>query len=80
LAHGVTTRSPRLAPDQEIQYKEWVIPADTPVSMTAVDILMDPRCFPEPRAFKPERWIEDPGLDKYFVPFGKGSRQCLGIK
>lgn len=80
LAHGVTTRSPRLAPDQELRYGDYVIPKNTPVSMTAVHILMNEKIYPEPRVFRPERWIENPDLDKYFVPFAKGSRQCLGLK
>ena len=80
LAHGIATRSPRLAPDTELKYGEWVIPRNTPVSMTAVDILMNESIFPDPKIFKPERWIGRPDLDRYFVPFGKGSRACAGVK
>ncbi|HET9346390.1 MAG TPA: cytochrome P450 [Candidatus Limnocylindrales bacterium] len=41
----------------------------------------DPRFFPEPDVFRPERWIE--GLDRRlpraaFIPFGLGSRKCIG--
>ena len=41
----------------------------------------DPRFFPEPDAFRPERWLD--GLDKRlprgaFIPFGLGSRKCVG--
>jgi len=80
LGHGVVTRSPRLAPDTELRYGDWVIPKNTPVSMTSVHILMNEKIFPNPKAFIPERWINRPDLDRYFVPFGKGSRACLGIK
>jgi cytochrome P450 len=80
LAHGITTRSPRLAPDIELKYGSWVIPRSTPVSMTNVDILMNENIFPNPKAFIPERWIKNPNLDRYFVSFSKGSRACLGIK
>lgn len=80
LSHGVVMRSPRLAPDIELRYGDWVIPRNTPVSMTSIGILMNEEIYPEPRAFVPERWIENPELDRYFVPFGKGSRQCLGMK
>jgi len=79
LSHGVATRNPRLVPDSELKYENWVIPRNTPVSMTSVDILMDEDIFPNPKAFIPERWIKDPKLGRYFVPFGKGSRSCLGI-
>ena len=80
LAHGVSTRSPRLAPDIELKYGPWVIPWNTPVSMINIDILMNEIIFPKSRAFIPERWINDPNLDRYLVSFGKGSRACLGIK
>jgi cytochrome P450 len=41
----------------------------------------DPRFFPEPDAFRPERWLD--GLEKRlprgaFIPFGMGSRKCIG--
>ena len=38
--------------------------------------------FPKPLEFIPERWLdraERIRLEKYLVPFSKGSRQCLGI-
>ncbi len=45
---------------------------------------MNPRIFPNPTVFDPERWIDAAKdghrLDKYRVAFGKGSRQCLGMK
>ena len=80
LAHGVSTRSPRLSPDADLRYGDWLIPENTPVSMTAIDILMNEELFPAPREFRPDRWAQDPGLERFFVAFGKGSRQCLGIK
>lgn len=80
LAHGVTTRNARLTPDVDLKYGDWTIPRNTPVSMTNVDILMNKDIYPEPERFIPERWIDNPGLDPYFVPFGKGSRMCLGVK
>jgi cytochrome P450 len=41
----------------------------------------DPRFFPSPDEFRPERWLD--GLDKRlpraaFIPFGLGSRKCIG--
>ena len=83
LAHGISTRSPRLAPDMELKYGEWVVPKNTPVSMTAVDILMNESIFPDPKIFKPERWIGRPDLDRYFCPLWqrftslRGYQECL---
>jgi cytochrome P450 len=39
----------------------------------------DPSIFPSPTTFRPERWIENPRLDKYLIAFARGSRQCIGI-
>ena len=41
----------------------------------------DPRFFPEPDSFRPDRWLD--GLEKRlprgaFIPFGMGSRKCIG--
>ncbi|KAM7211957.1 cytochrome P450 monooxygenase sdnE [Rhypophila decipiens] len=79
LSYGITVRNPRIE-REDIRYKDYVIPAGTPVSQSAYFILMHPDIFPEPTEFRPERWIQ-PGkrLDKYLVSFGKGTRQCLGI-
>jgi cytochrome P450 len=45
---------------------------------------MDPKIFPNPEMFRPERWIEAAekaqNLGRYIVSFSKGSRQCVGIK
>ena len=85
MSYAVTTRNPRLF-SQPIMYREWKIPARTPVSMTIVDVCDDEKIFPSPRTFDPERWIGNPkagngqSLERYFVGFGKGTRSCLGIK
>jgi cytochrome P450 len=47
--------------------------------MTSVLVHLNPRIFPDPHDFIPERWIENPRLSKYLVSFTKGSRQCIGI-
>jgi cytochrome P450 len=85
LAGGMLSRLPRIY-DKPITYKEWTIPAGTPIAMTPHLILIDENIFPDPRVFRPERWIDDPKapgvtsrLDKYIVAFGKGSRNCIGM-
>lgn len=39
----------------------------------------DESVFPDPTSFRPERWLENPRLDKYLIAFSRGSRQCIGI-
>jgi len=41
-------------------------------------ILRDPRIFPEPERFRPERFLERTYSAAEFLPFGGGSRRCLG--
>lgn len=83
LSYGVVSRLARIAPDRFIEYREWKIPPGTPVGMSSGLIHLDPNAFPQPHAFDPERWM-DPAdrrrLEKYLVPFSKGTRGCLGLK
>ncbi|KAF2220603.1 putative cytochrome P450 [Elsinoe ampelina] len=81
----VTTRLPRISPDEALIYGDHIIPAGTPVSMTSHFIHLDPTIWPDPFQFEPERWTPDatPGVTKgqkqFLVPFSKGTRGCLGI-
>ena len=85
LSYGVASRLQRISPEKPLRFndahggKEWSIPPNTPVSMTSVLIHQDESIFPDAQSFVPERWIENPRLDRYLVSFSKGSRQCLGI-
>ncbi|KAL3476651.1 cytochrome P450 [Aspergillus californicus] len=82
LSSVVTTRLPRSAPDEVLQYQQWWIPAGTFVSMSTYFILRDPDIFPEPTKFIPERWLLEPeelqSLNRYLVPASKGTMGCLG--
>ena len=85
ISYGVSTRLQRISPDKPLRFtdiktgKKWTIPMNTPVGMTSTLIHHDESIFPDSSAFVPERWIENPRLDRYLVSFTKGSRQCLGI-
>ena len=44
---------------------------------------LDPNIFTNPYKFDPHRWIregERQRLEKYLVPFSKGSRACIGLQ
>ncbi|MBP2478550.1 pentalenene oxygenase [Crossiella equi] len=38
----------------------------------------DPRFFPDPLAFNPDRWLNPTHPRTVFIPFGSGSRKCIG--
>lgn len=51
--------------------------------MTVRDTLLNGDIFENPLEFRPERWLADnpdlPRLNKYYIPFSRGSRMCIGI-
>lgn len=42
----------------------------------------DASVFVDPARFNPDRWLapNSRALEKFLVPFSRGSRACLGIK
>ncbi|KAJ3504258.1 hypothetical protein NMY22_g17982 [Coprinellus aureogranulatus] len=59
-------------------YEGCVIPKGTTVIASIYTMTQDPTLFPEPDAFKPERYLEDPSLPYNFL-FGFGRRLCPGM-
>lgn len=83
ISTALGTRLARIAPDRDLFYKQWRIPAGTPVGMTLVLLHADEYLFPEPRRFNPDRWMDPDGrqkIDKTFAPFLRGTRACLGMQ
>lgn len=84
LHPGVLSRQMRVSPEVPILYadkaagREYAVPPGAVYSMSPLDVHMNADYFPEPYEFRPERWIENPSLSKYFLGFGRGSRNCLG--
>ncbi|KAH6628941.1 cytochrome P450 [Chaetomium tenue] len=82
---GVMSRQMRVSPEVPIIYndkrkgKTYSVPPGTVYSMSPVDVHMNPDYHEDPYEFRPERWLENPSLGKYFLGFGKGSRNCLGM-
>jgi cytochrome P450 len=78
LNYGPGTRMSRVSPIADLEYNSFTIPRGTPMSMSVMHIHQDERYFPDHRAFKPERWLENPHLDRFLMSFGGGSRACVG--
>ena len=81
ICSGVSGRLPRVNPSAVMEYKSYIIPAGTAVSMSIRDVLYDGSIFPDAHQFNPERWLGDEkrALEKYLVPFSKGPRSCIGM-
>jgi cytochrome P450 len=57
---------------------DYVVPADTPVTMSILLLHHREDLYPEPFAFRPERWQDrKPGTYEW-IPFGGGIRRCIG--
>lgn len=88
LSYGVAQRLPRISKHKAIQYDTYSIPPGTPFSMSSY-IQHTSSVFNDCFAFNPDRWLttakvasapgrEEKSLDRFFVPFSKGTRWCLG--
>ncbi|KAG0692614.1 cytochrome P450 [Suillus ampliporus] len=72
LAHRTT---------KEVIWENYCIPTGTTVFGNAWAISRDPEVYPEPHAFKPQRWLDDQGRlrdDLKFFVYGFGRRVCPG--
>lgn len=66
---------------EESEIRGFRLPKDTLVLMPQYLVHRDPRWFPDPMRFDPERWIpaSNPERPRFaYFPFGGGVRQCIG--
>ncbi|MCJ1465275.1 hypothetical protein MMC07_003891 [Pseudocyphellaria aurata] len=72
---------PRVVPPQGVRYGSHTLAGGTTVSTALFLIHKDPRLFPDPETFNPDRWLGEEGkkLKKWNVAFSSGTRGCIGI-
>uniref|UniRef100_A0A8C8VNV5 Cytochrome P450 family 27 subfamily B member 1 n=1 Tax=Pelusios castaneus TaxID=367368 RepID=A0A8C8VNV5_9SAUR len=70
----------RVISDRDIQVGDYLIPKKTLITLCHFATSRDPRFFPEPDSFRPERWLQRDASHHPFasVPFGVGKRSCIG--
>lgn len=73
----LTIPEPRLV-KQEIEIGGWTYPVGSVLCAAGYQIHHDPGIYPDPYAFKPERFLERKPGTYTFLPFGGGRRRCLG--
>ncbi len=56
----------------------WVIEPGTLILVDAQGVHGDPELYPEPDAFRPDRFLEQPPDGYAYIPFGGGAHRCLG--
>ncbi len=69
--------APRLV-KQEIEVGGWEYPTGVALVANAYLIHHDPAIYPDPYAFRPERFLDAPPGTYTWIPFGGGRRRCLG--
>ena len=78
----VTNRVQVLDPSNELTYQAWTIPRGTPIGMSVNAVHHDPKLYRDPYTFDPGRFLGEDvkTANKYYMPFHRGYRNCLGMK
>lgn len=65
---------------EDVELGGYTVPKGCVVLLSPYVTQRDARWFPEPEAFRPERWLEeDEARPKFaYFPFGGGARVCIG--
>jgi cytochrome P450 family 135 len=63
---------------EAIELGGYRLPAGVTVAPSIHLVHRDPTIYPEPEAFRPERFLETPPGTYTWIPFGGGVRRCLG--
>jgi cytochrome P450 len=69
--------APRLV-KKPVEIGGWAYPAGVCVVANSYLIHHDPAIYPDPYAFRPERFLDEPPGTYTWIPFGGGRRRCLG--
>jgi cytochrome P450 len=68
---------PRLV-KQEVTIGGWTYPPGVVLIASAALVHHDPKIYPEPHAFRPERFLDAKPGTFTWIPFGGGRRRCIG--
>jgi cytochrome P450 len=69
------------SPVTDIEIGRYRIPAEANVFCSPYVLHRDPRSFPEPDTFDPDRWLPERAESiprGAYMPFGNGARKCIG--
>jgi cytochrome P450 len=70
---------PRLT-KREVEIGGWLYPEGVCLIANAYLLHHDPDVYPDPYAFRPERFLDEPPGTYTWIPFGGGRRRCIGAR
>ena len=89
LATGVSSRLPRVNRTASTTYttstgRSYTFAPNTVISMSILDLHYNEEIFTDCATFNPDRWLKNgearlQRMERAFVPFGRGARQCIGL-
>ncbi|KAJ4992818.1 hypothetical protein SVAN01_01522 [Stagonosporopsis vannaccii] len=79
MSSGVVSGLLRVVPTAGATINGVTVPPGTIVSCGSTFVHYNASLFPEPKSFKPERWLDSKELDNWLVAFSRGPRMCLGV-
>ncbi|OZC87701.1 hypothetical protein CH272_18690 [Rhodococcus sp. 05-340-1] len=74
----VITDVTRLVTAETMQLGQWVIPRGYQVLVAIDQVQLDENVFAEPHAFDPDRFVGAKAGMYSWIPFGGGTRRCIG--
>lgn len=76
---GIPILNRECTKDYKVPESDITIKKGTCVIISMFGLGRDPRCFPNPMAYIPERHLDKTQIDENAViPFGDGPRSCFG--
>ncbi|KAH3691300.1 cytochrome P450 2U1-like [Dreissena polymorpha] len=68
--------------NEDVSFRGFLIPNGTTIIANVTSVHHDPSVFPDPFAFRPERFLDDSGrilqASEQVIPFSMGQMSCIG--
>ncbi|XP_076762289.1 cytochrome P450 4C1-like isoform X2 [Xylocopa sonorina] len=69
--------------ETDITLHNYKVPANTTINVHIFDVHRDPRFWPDPDVYDPDRFLPEKSMGRHpycYIPFSSGRRACIGQK